>query len=411
MWPANFAFVALCLVNLRPLRLPRTWHGASYRLADGRENTDATVTTTSARSVAGTVSSGLREWWHIISISQTSAVSNDLDAPFFVWDTHRVDLLQEHLIRARATGGVFARSAANPPWGLQLSDIQLAVHAVIQGRLWLWTADDNDAVELGPGDLAFVRGKSDHFVAHEPGAPCVGHDEFRLHHAVDDAKLSPHGAVFLCGAYQFAGDIGTGLVDALPPVFAFRADVADPLHSVLTLLSHEMAHAQPGQQTVLDRLLDVLVVLGLRTGLARSLDAPAWFRALNDERLSRALQAIHESPERPWTVAELADVALMSRASLARNFQKTLRQTPMQYLLEWRMTLARDLLLAEGLSLAQVADRVGYSSPYAFATALSTSPRRGPGTMAPSAPTHPSRVAHRSWRPPTTNDQLRTVRL
>ena len=153
----------------------------------------------------------------------------------------------------------------------------------------------------------------------------MGHDEFRLHHAVDDAKLSPHGAVFLCGAYQFAGDIGTGLVDALPPVFAFRADVADPLHSVLTLLSHEMAHAQPGQQTVLDRLLDVLVVLGLRTGLARSLDAPAWFRALNDERLSRALQAIHESPERPWTVAELADVSRSCpRESLARNFQKTL---------------------------------------------------------------------------------------
>ncbi len=130
-----------------------------------------------------------------------------------------------------------------------------------------------------------------------------------------------------------------------------------------------MANPQPGQQTVLDRLLDVLVVLGLRTGLERSANAPAWFRAATDERLSRALQAIHESAARPWTVEELARVALMSRASFARVFQQTLRQTPMQYLSDWRMTLARDLLLSERLSLTQIAERVGYSSQYAFATA------------------------------------------
>jgi AraC-like DNA-binding protein len=130
---------------------------------------------------------------------------------------------------------------------------------------------------------------------------------------------------------------------------------------------------------VLDRLLDVLVVLGLRSGLARSADAPAWFRALGDERLSRALQAIHEHPERQWTVEELAGIALMSRASLARNFQQTLGQTPMQYVLEWRMTLARDLLLTDGLSLAQVAERVGYSSPYAFATAFRRHHGEAPG--------------------------------
>ena len=176
--------------------------------------------------------------------------------------------------------------------------------------------------------------------------------------------------MFLCGAYRLAGDIGAGLVDALPPVLAFPASVDDPIHAVVTLLSREMAHPQPGQQTVLDRLLDVLVVLGLRTGLARSSNAPSWFRAAADERLSRALQAIHEYAGRPWTVEELARVALMSRASFARVFKQALGQTPMQYLSDWRMTLARDLLLTERLSLAQIAERVGYSSQYAFATAF-----------------------------------------
>jgi AraC-like DNA-binding protein len=281
-----------------------------------------------------------------------------------------VDLLQEHLIRARAAGGVFARSAANPPWGLRLSGIQLAVHAVIQGQVWLWTETGEEAVPLRPGDLAFVRGGADHFVAHEPGAVCVSPDEFRRLYAGGDVELGAQEAVFLCGAYQFAGDIGAGLVDALPPVLAFPASVDDPIHGVVTMLSREMAHPRPGQQTVLDRLLDVLVVLGLRTGLARSSNAPAWFRAAADERLSRALQAIHENAGRPWTVEKLARVALMSRASFARVFQRTLGQTPMQYLSDWRMTLARDLLLTDGLSLAQIAERVGYSSQYAFATAF-----------------------------------------
>lgn len=281
-----------------------------------------------------------------------------------------MDLLQEYLIRARAAGGVFARSAANPPWGLRLSGIQLAVHAVVQGQIWLWTDEGETPVPLRPGDIAFVRGGPDHFVAHEPGATCVSPDEFRRQHAASERELSAEGAVFLCGAYQFAGDIGAALVDALPPVLAFPANVDDPIHSVVTLLSREMAHAQPGQQTALDRLLDLLVVFGLRTGLAKSSNAPAWFRAARDERLSRALQAIHENAERPWSVEELARIATMSRASFARNFQQTLGKTPMQYLSDWRMTLARDLLLTEELSLAQIAERVGYSSQYAFATAF-----------------------------------------
>jgi AraC-like DNA-binding protein len=280
-----------------------------------------------------------------------------------------MDLLQEHLVRARAAGGVFARSAANPPWGLRLSGIQLAVHAVIQGDVWLWTTGREAPIALRPGDLAFVRGGPDHFIAHEPGAACVSPDEFRRLHPTDEVELGPQGAVFLCGAYRF-GDIGAGLIDALPAVLAFPASVDDPIHGVVTLLSREMAQSRPGQQTVLDRLLDLLVVLGLRTGLTRSANAPAWFRASADERLSRALQAIHENAERAWTVEDLARIALMSRASFARVFQQTLGQTPMQYLSDWRMTLARDLLLTDGLSLSQIAHRVGYSSQYAFATAF-----------------------------------------
>lgn len=282
-----------------------------------------------------------------------------------------MDILQEHLIRARASGGVFARSVAVPPWGLRLpGTIQLAVHAVVRGHAWLWTEGNDDLLELAPGDLALVRGGPDHFVAHEPGAQCVSPAEFRSLHA-GDARLPDHrSAVFLCGAYRFAGDIGRGLVEALPPVLSLPASVDDPIHAVVTLLSRELSHVEPGQQTVLDRLLDVLVVLGLRAGLSRSKTAPAWFRAASDPRLSPALQAMHANAGQPWTVDELAKLANMSRATFARVFQQALGQAPMTYLSDWRMTLARDLLLVQDTALAEVADRVGYSSVYAFATAF-----------------------------------------
>jgi len=282
-----------------------------------------------------------------------------------------MDILQEHLIRARASGGVFARSAALPPWGIRFpGTIQLAVHAVVRGRAWLWTQRGEAPIELAPGDLVLVRGGPDHFVAHEPGASCVLPGEFRSLPDGDAALSAPGSAVFLCGAYRFAGDIGRGLVAALPPVLSLPASVDDPVHQVITLLSREMLLAEPGRQTVLDRLLDVLVVLGLRAGLARSETAPPWFRAASDSHLSPALRAMHASAGKPWAVDDLARLCNMSRATFARVFHQVLGQAPMQYLTDWRMTLARDLLLAQEATMEEVAAQVGYASVYAFAAAF-----------------------------------------
>src|ERR1700726_5015080 len=118
-----------------------------------------------------------------------------------------VDILQDHLARARASGGVFARSAAEPPWGLCLpGTIQLAVHAVVRGHAWLWLDDPQAAFKLSPGDGALVRGGLDHRVAHSPAAICLSADYFRARPSDDEQAGDPEATVFLCGAYQFAGD-------------------------------------------------------------------------------------------------------------------------------------------------------------------------------------------------------------
>ena len=279
-----------------------------------------------------------------------------------------MDVLQEHLTRARSSGGLFARSVARPPWGLRLpGTIQLAVHAVTHGSAWLWLDDPREAVELAPGDLALARGGLDHCIAHDPNAACVTYDEFQARHTYSEA---PDATVFLCGAYEFAGDVGGRLVQSLPPLVRLRYVAGEPLQQVIALLSQELKEPAPGQQTVLDRLLDVVLVHSLRAAFRENANSPRWFHASNDPRLDAALRAMHGDPAHLWTVPELASFSGLSRAAFARAFQHALGQAPMQYLTEWRMTIARDHLRFSDLTLTQIADSVGYSSPYAFAAAF-----------------------------------------
>jgi AraC-like DNA-binding protein len=310
-------------------------------------------------------------------LGATTERFNGLDARLFISNARLVDILQDHLARARASGGLFARSVAHPPWGLRLpGTIQLAVHAVVEGRAWLWLDQPQAAVELVPGVVAVVRGGPDHYLAHEPGARCLSPEDFRASH---NGATGEQASVFLCGAYQFAGDVGRALVEALPPVLRLTVASGDRLRDVVDLLSRELAEAAPGQQTVLDRLLDVLLVLIIRTSLQQSAHPPPWYRASVDPRLGPALSAMHTDPGYRWTVPELAARSGLSRAAFARSFRKATGQAPMQYLTDWRMTLARDHLRTGTLSIAQIAGHTGYATPYAFATAFRRQHGHPPG--------------------------------
>src|SRR5258708_25748207 len=111
-----------------------------------------------------------------------------------------MDVLQVHLVRARASGGVFARSVARPPWGLRLpGTIPLTVHAVIQGRIWLWFDDPRSPLDLAPRDVALVRGGRDHFIAHEPCASWLPPEQFQPRHSADGPAPTHRATLSLRG--------------------------------------------------------------------------------------------------------------------------------------------------------------------------------------------------------------------
>jgi AraC-like DNA-binding protein len=279
-----------------------------------------------------------------------------------------MDVLQDQLARARSSGSVFARSTARPPWGMCLpGTIELTIHVVLTGGAYLWLDDRAKAAEMAPGSLALVPGGPDHHLANSPCTACIPHERFLEQQARDDHSHHPDASVFMCGAYRFRGDVGQGLLRSLPPSLVLRPTADDSLQQIIALISAELTEPAPGQQTVLDRLLDLLVVFAMRAAFQQGPRPPRWFQAARDPRLGTALHAIHSKPEVPWTVPQLAALSGFSRPAFARNFEQALGQPPMRYLTEWRMTLARDYLRMDELSITEIAQRVGYGSPNAFA--------------------------------------------
>lgn len=298
-----------------------------------------------------------------------------------------MDVLADLLSRSRARGAAFAHtSVSGGAWGLGFDPVPgLAIHVVVGGEVWLRPADGQPR-RLIAGDVAVVRGTRRHALAASPTARVGPLHELIATAAVPGSSrrfeaLEPDGPVssFFCGAYTFEGDLCTTLLDALPDVLVVQAVSATPLRAALDLLAAEMQRDRPGQQTVLDRLLDVALVLLLRDHFgAQEVTAPRWFRAQDDPEVGRVLALLHQRPQEPWTVAGLGDAVGLSRAALARRFTTLVGTPPLQYLTDWRMALARERLRDTSDTLAQIAADVGYAE-YAFAAAFKREHGIAPG--------------------------------
>jgi len=284
----------------------------------------------------------------------------------------------------RARGAFLLRSSMDPPWSLRIEDeAPLTVVALVRGTAAL-VRDAGEVVHLGPGDVAIVRGPQPSTVADDPatapqavilpGQRCTTPEGVELTGMTDLGVRtwgnSPDGATqMLTGTYGMGGEVSERLLRALPALLVLRDDDWDT--PLIPLLAAEIAVDEPGQEAVLDRLLDLLLIAVLRAWFARpDAEAPGWYRAYADPVVGPALRMMHNNPAHPWTVAELADATGASRAALARRFSELVGEPPMTFLTGWRIALAADLLLEPGETIGSVARRVGYGSPFALSTAF-----------------------------------------
>ena len=284
----------------------------------------------------------------------------------------------------RARGAFALRTVMSEPWSLRiLAESPLTLIAGVTGECWV-VPDEGEPVRVGPGDIAVTRAPDHYNVADSPGtSPIVfihpgqncrdqdGHSVLEsMTHGIRTWGNDPDGeTIFLVGAYEHLSDISDRLLRALPPVISLsRDDWESPL---VPLLCDEVVKDEPGQAALLDRLLDLLVTAGLTAWFAKNdSNRPQRWRYQSDRIVEQALRLMHDHPARQWTMATLAAEAGASRASLARRFSDLVGEPPMTFLKNWRMALAADLLCLPDESVGTVADKVGYSSPYAFSAAF-----------------------------------------
>lgn len=285
----------------------------------------------------------------------------------------------------RARGAFLLRCVMDAPWAVRLADeAPLTVLSVGCGGMWLWTEDGDPPLRLGPGDVVVRVGLAPWCIGDDPASPlvavilpgqvCVGLDgrplREELSQGVRTWGTGAGGATsFVTGVYEVEGEVPGRLLRALPGIVVVRAGELDS--PVPALLEAEIGRQVPGQEAVLDRLLDLVFITVLRHWLDRADDAaPRWYSGQADPVVGPALRLVQHHPEQPWTVAGLAAAAHVSRSAFARRFTEVVGQTPVAYLTEWRLALAADLLLDESRTLASVAREVGYGTPFALSAAF-----------------------------------------
>jgi AraC-like DNA-binding protein len=284
----------------------------------------------------------------------------------------------------RARGAFLLRTVMDPPWSMRIEDqAPLTLVAVVRGHAWI-VPDGGEPVRLGPGDVAVVRGPDHYVVSDDPATPpgvvihpgqrCTtldGQDlALTMELGVRTWGNSESGAtVLLTGTYEGHSEMSKRLLSALPMLIIVRVDEWDS--PLVGLLSRDIVKDDPGQEVVLDRLLDLLLIAVVRVWFSRAeSDAPAWWRADGDPIVGKALRLLYNNPAKPWTIASLASSVGVSRAALARRFNELVGEPPISFLTNWRLALAADLLREPGTTIGAVARQVGYGSPFALSAAF-----------------------------------------
>jgi len=179
------------------------------------------------------------------------------------------------------------------------------------------------------------------------------------------------GADLVCASFDFGQGLKNPLAKALPESVILKLSDTPSLNVSLQLLFSEAQDHYSGQQSLLDRLIEVIIIQLLRELIEQKHLQIGLLAGLTDPQLAKAIIAMHKEPANPWTLQNLAEKAGMSRARFAAKFRETVDITPGNYLTQWRIGVAQTLL-CEGKSIQQIAGEVGYANASALSRAFTT---------------------------------------
>jgi AraC-like DNA-binding protein len=302
------------------------------------------------------------------------------------------DVLTDVLEQVRLAGTLYFSAELRAPWGVSVRpEGRAPFYIVARGSCLLEVDGEPGALTLAAGDLALLPRAHPHVIRSDAKAPPVPFGRFVKEHPMDergfvqcDGGKGPTST--LVGGFFLSQELeATPLLSALPAVVHLRADdrdVASWLEPTLRYIGVEMSSRTHGSRSVLNRLADILFIQAVRTVLSTGAPVHAgWLKGLSDGQVARALARMHEHYAKPWTLTSLAREIGTSRTVLASRFRTLVGVSPMAYLTRWRMLHAARLLREPRAGVAQVAEKVGYTSEAAFAKAFKRTLGRTPGKV------------------------------
>ena len=312
-----------------------------------------------------------------------------LDPITDIFRTMHVTAFGQHRLEATAPWGLIQEKQTEEkvtPSDKKISPTDLAHFAMLsRGNCWLSVEGIPEPIPLTGGDcILLARGTS---IVLRDSPRTRPRSTFREIAAKANGNVAHHGGggaptTIVCGSMSFDRASLRPITQLLPSFILIKAEQARTLalHNTMQALASEMAEQVPGSEVVATRLAEVLFIQVLRAHIASGPERnKGWLRAVFDPQMGTALSAIHDSVNTPWTVESLAGAAGMSRSAFAARFKELLGQTPLEYVTEWRMQKAMQLLQQRDKKLIDVARSVGYESDAAFSKAFKRVVGANPG--------------------------------
>ena len=307
-----------------------------------------------------------------------------------------MDPLSDLLRVVRLDSAFFFAVEATEPWSVEAvaarelsprilphAEHLISYHILTEGHCFGGLVG-HEQVELAPGDVIVFCHGDPHVMSSGRGVR-IGPDvnsaaPDRYPHTVKLGRDGPRGAAFVCGYLGCDRRPFNPLLSALPHQIHVRGMSSAWLDSFARQVTEECRLNRAGSDTVLTRMAELMFIEVLRRYLDElPLGQTGWLAGLRDEVVGRVLTLLHGQPAHPWTLAELAREAASSRSSLAKRFTDLVGQPPMQYLTQWRMQVAANLLVQTAAKVATVGADVGYDSEAAFSRAFKKATGLAPG--------------------------------
>ena len=292
-------------------------------------------------------------------------------------ETPQFDILSNVLHSFRVNARICLRGSFCGKWALDSGGFKGSVfHLVGRGAAWLHAETLEQPIALRGGDLVMLPRGQWHQITGTP---------LREKHPTPQPKdaSGPH-TTMICGQVQSTAGFIDPIIRELPEILVVHADdqgTSAQLHALARMMVSEHESGGAGQLAVLERLAEVMFIMIIRHHL-KSTDAKrGLLAAIVDERIAAVLGAVHAEPGKDWQVPELANLAGMSRTAFAQRFKSLLEMTPMQYVTQWRMHLAEDLLSDRRNSVTKIAEQLGYQTEAAFRRAFKRVSGVGPGKL------------------------------